>query len=456
MPTTEQYLNQLVSDKSNLVNNLTTKGVEASIDETFTSLVPKVLDISGGGEPNIFIQTIEPEKKDGIWIKSNMTYSNVVIDEDIYNENTWKSDIYPVVAYNTSQQNATTFKYNGDLYMWYADLNNYGLYKYNPEASAFTKLTLTLVSGDPKKAEPYGGVGTIIDNYFVLYSPYNFGGTSDIVKINLDTLEITEANSNITGDTYGYGTYSTYYNGYFYEFGAQRQSTFYYDKVRKINYSTRVSTLIGYIPYAKYNDSSVQMNCARVDNKVYIFHFDQNTTNGKWEYFDLETETFSQAYNLPSDFCFNSNGNGWSVSVYPKGNTIYMLYNGVWKFDTATRTFTKITSSLPNLSTTIKQSLITEYNGDLILISGNRTTAGTTAWSKDVNKFRLTNKTYNNGDVIIRQGIGNYVLYNTSLFDFDSTGKLMFPVSDVFLYNNNQLYSSLPTYIGDGTTWNLI
>ena len=51
MPTTSEYLQQLQTDKQNLVDNLVTKGVSASNDETFTSLVPKVLDIqSGGGE----------------------------------------------------------------------------------------------------------------------------------------------------------------------------------------------------------------------------------------------------------------------------------------------------------------------------------------------------------------------------------------------------------------------
>ena len=45
MATTSDYLNQLQTDKQTLVDNLVTKGVNATSDETFTSLVPKVLDI---------------------------------------------------------------------------------------------------------------------------------------------------------------------------------------------------------------------------------------------------------------------------------------------------------------------------------------------------------------------------------------------------------------------------
>ena len=49
MPTTADYLNDLVAQKKALADNLNTKGVSASDTETLNTLVPKVLDISGGG-----------------------------------------------------------------------------------------------------------------------------------------------------------------------------------------------------------------------------------------------------------------------------------------------------------------------------------------------------------------------------------------------------------------------
>lgn len=48
MSTTADYLNQLIDDRNDLADNLVTMGVVASHSETFTELVPKVLDISGG------------------------------------------------------------------------------------------------------------------------------------------------------------------------------------------------------------------------------------------------------------------------------------------------------------------------------------------------------------------------------------------------------------------------
>lgn len=47
--TTEDYLNQLETDRQTLITNLTTKGITGLTgNETFTELVPKVLDIASG------------------------------------------------------------------------------------------------------------------------------------------------------------------------------------------------------------------------------------------------------------------------------------------------------------------------------------------------------------------------------------------------------------------------
>ena len=50
MATTAEYLTQLQTDKTTLVTNLVAKGVDATNDETFTTLVPKVASIQGGSK----------------------------------------------------------------------------------------------------------------------------------------------------------------------------------------------------------------------------------------------------------------------------------------------------------------------------------------------------------------------------------------------------------------------
>lgn len=53
MAITADYLNKLVTQKNTLADNLVTKGVTATHDETLETLIPKVLDISGGGSEGI-------------------------------------------------------------------------------------------------------------------------------------------------------------------------------------------------------------------------------------------------------------------------------------------------------------------------------------------------------------------------------------------------------------------
>ena len=52
MATTADYLNKLVEQKNALADNLVTKGVTATHDETLETLVPKVLNITSGESVN--------------------------------------------------------------------------------------------------------------------------------------------------------------------------------------------------------------------------------------------------------------------------------------------------------------------------------------------------------------------------------------------------------------------
>lgn len=53
---TSDYLEQLVQDRDDLVSNLTTKGITGLTgDETFTELVPEVLNIPSGGDVSDYI-----------------------------------------------------------------------------------------------------------------------------------------------------------------------------------------------------------------------------------------------------------------------------------------------------------------------------------------------------------------------------------------------------------------
>lgn len=62
MATIADYLNKLVAQKNALADNLVTKGITATQDETLETLVPKVLDISvGGGDDTMDVINSFPE-----------------------------------------------------------------------------------------------------------------------------------------------------------------------------------------------------------------------------------------------------------------------------------------------------------------------------------------------------------------------------------------------------------
>lgn len=400
----------------------------------------------GSAEPNIFIQETEPTKKDGIWIESDSTYSNVVVDDNINNVNEW-DERESTNFTSGGMQSYNSFIYKNELYVCQWSSNNVSLYKFNKNTNLFNKLNVTLINTGGGSGSNLSGIkGAVVDNYYISYENSN----KWLIKINLDTLEATYTKLSVSA--YGYGT-TEYYNGNAYLFGCQVASgSNNYVACRKIDYNN--DTFVD-LPSLNMNYSrtyrSQQWSSIKVGTKVYLFNFSNTTSEGRWVIFDLEREVFSDYYDLPSEL--KGINLYVSASLSNEGNNIYLIYNGVWKLDISNRQWTKITSNLPQQATKIVQSLTPIYNGDLLLISGTRTINNSDISSNKINFFKLTNKTYNNGDLIIKQNASGYAVNLTELVNINSTGKVLVPISNVFLYNNDQLYYDLPTYIGDGTSW---
>lgn len=118
MPTTSDYLTQLEQDREDLVDNLETKGITGlSGDETFTELVPEVLNIPSGGsgldwsaigyseEP----QTIQDGYDYAVEIKNNWSTTAGLISKFSYD---YKISIMPMVEIGQTQTSLrNTFSY---------------------------------------------------------------------------------------------------------------------------------------------------------------------------------------------------------------------------------------------------------------------------------------------------------------------------------------------------------
>lgn len=141
--TTADYLNQLEQDREDLVDNLETKGITGlSGDETFTELVPEVLNIPSGGTPSINSYT---ELKDGLISVMN-SYSNYL--KGIFNTyptytNNSVTLYTPDINYkNYIIQKRSSGKYrvvwiNTNLFIGIYDNNNIGYYTTTNGAISF-------------------------------------------------------------------------------------------------------------------------------------------------------------------------------------------------------------------------------------------------------------------------------------------------------------------------------
>lgn len=94
MPTTADYLNDLVAQKNALADNLITKGVSASQSETLNTLVPKVLEISNENYDEGYADG-KQEQYDTFW-DANQQNGNRVIYQMAYLGHGWDfSNFYP-------------------------------------------------------------------------------------------------------------------------------------------------------------------------------------------------------------------------------------------------------------------------------------------------------------------------------------------------------------------------
>lgn len=113
MPTTSDYLTQLQQDREDLVDNLEEKGITGLTgDETFTELVPEVLNIeTGGGEPNLQTKSVTITENtttnitadsgydglDSVSVTTNVPSGGDTPTKGVVFSN-WNSDGYPQTA----------------------------------------------------------------------------------------------------------------------------------------------------------------------------------------------------------------------------------------------------------------------------------------------------------------------------------------------------------------------
>lgn len=371
-------------------------------------------------KPNIFMQELEPEIKEGIWIQSNNTYENTIITNNISSEpqfsNKYNKSILPN---NVTNINTRMFKYNGNIYI----VQNNFLGLLNTSDMTITKIYDSLPFSISQEGE-YSS--TYYTNILVCNNQIFIGKISskEILKYNLEenTIEnfVTLPNTARYFDLF-------YYDNYIYAITTYNSPAFY-----KIHFENKSIITLEY-PDGQYN--YLERSCfVLVDDKIYIF---ASVGNKKAFCFDLKTETY---LNLPDVE---------GISRMYDGTALY--YNGICYILQASNglsnkiiTYNIETQTYGNIDVTNYPYSMGIFDENIAYLYGG---------SESV-KMTVPFLDFPANSIIIDNSIDKY---STKLVEYDNTnvtGDIKTKFNDI-IYNdsNNNIIQTLPSYYGTGIEW---
>jgi len=283
MPTTTDYLNELITQKTALANNLVSKGVQASENETFNTLVPKVLDISSGvGQDTSYrfpLITTGTVNANTIW-----TYS--MVEDDYYIQLIDDTHAYKV----TYSYSSSTHLYTVNFY-----LCNYDKATDTLSGDALiTQATFNTMLGLPYSRECYKGSKKLV-----------FYGWS--------------------------GGYSTYYGQY------EKQKIKYIVITLDDSYhATYFTNEINNLDYYQVNSNqssnvSYNINVYRDINYIYIVSYGHYNVTDSYNYQKPRFHIYILNYNgtiiKTISHIFNTNNKGYQICIclFPTENYLFVL-----------------------------------------------------------------------------------------------------------------------------------
>ena len=365
----------------------------------------------------------EPTKKDGIWIKTNHTYQNVMINQQYanYQDGVW-SDVgeLPYKCYGLG-----AIWYNNELHIMggrdsYNDSGStvYNHYKFN--GSTWTKMNNLPIAA-------WSAAALLYNNE--IYACFRVGeySSSDVYPYKFNGSTWTK----VSNFPYTWSNIFIVYNN---SLLCSNPSTHYLFKLNNGTWELAYDTYI-----------SCTLDCAVAYNG-YIYTF--NGTNKKyytfngslwqehafpWPYTYMEARSIvynNEIHLLGGDF-----SNGGEKSCHYR-------FNG--------STFTQISNSLPYLS--FYGGALAVYNYELHMLSGCRGSQ-----TKHY-KFQLPEKVYEPNTVIINKGDSQNGTYLTAIADTsymvgNNSNRFVSGFDDCFYFADSAFDWNAQMYYGDGSQW---
>ena len=357
----------------------------------------------------IFVQQNEPNKKDGIWIKTNEQYKY----DNVYFTNDYLSILnrYEEVSnipYNFYIGSAVAKE--NKIYILGGGSERNNNYRYNVQSNTYTKL----------KDIPYefysGGTSVIVDSIHLLSGYYN---NSNKFHYRYD----------VQSNTYTKLTDAPYD---IYDCSAIAKDNDIYILGGRYDYIYKYDTVNNEYIKLKQNftdDSLMGGKAALIDNDIYLFG------NGQKGYkYNILTNTFTEIERVPFDY-INDTVVAINNDIFLLGSSyggvdeyVYGMYN--YKYDTLTNTYKRL-EDIPYIF--IEGSTVAIGN-DIYLLGGSSS-------MNNVYKY----KTYlENKNIFIKNE------NDTLTTALNNILKIYF--SEIIIYDNYEP-KDYPIYYGNGTEW---
>jgi len=392
---------------------------------------------------NIFVQPTEPTTKKGLWLQTNHTYENIILDENVYYGDEWESSAStPVIPYNANAGSAVNV--GNEIYVFggasqglsgYADSLSVKAYKYNLLTDTWTQLTdipFNYFGGGATSVGTdiylFGGKGsykaaykydTLTDTYTQLANNPNYFFAMPVIPIGTDI----------------------------YLLGTNNSQSGYTDRNYKYNTLTNTYSRMADIPFNLILGVSVS-----VGTDIYLFGGGSYNAYNKNYKYDTLTNTYTQLTNAPRQLQTNI------ISAVNIGTDIYLFVEkSLYKYNIPTDTWTQLDNP-PHYEPRDNTLVI---NGDIYCCGyGYNNTSGTTVYS-GIDIYRFNDKTYQTDNSLIiaqgRSGAGKTynIGYATELVTINTLNTpLLYGLVDAWFYTTQGgLDDTIPTYYGDGTQW---
>lgn len=266
MATLKEYINALNRDKQNLVNNLLEKGVFANTSETFTQLVPKILDINSNVESsnlNVKYSINEPsDNSKNIWIKTENVNKSYITNEISIDNNLIISSFNIDKAIFMGQSNIV---YNDKIYLAPYMTNSGGPVSAIAELDVINSVKNNILIDN---APVFSGIALINDDIYLIGGMFvseEGTPTKTILKYNITSKIIKEISiTNMIGLIY---CTTAVINNNIYISGLALENGQYINKFGVIdteNYSFNEITIPDTVPTLVLSSFCVY------DNKIYI------------------------------------------------------------------------------------------------------------------------------------------------------------------------------------------